>query len=507
MRQGPKLKVRLASDGSAWIQAQPSSLLESVIGNEIPYTERWRRFFGSSVTPSTIEDVIRSAELGWMRDLTDLIYESIFVDGNFGHAVGKRFRKLAAMTPRVISASGDGIDPDLADKYAAVVRQNLAWIPNLSDHIMQLNWGHCFGRSGLEKVWAENRAGALARLTVDRFVWVHPRRIAFGPYREMRLRDDTGFGGMGFEAVGTDMSQPGKFICYKPQLYNENPEREGFGPRALYWSLFKRMSWRERMALLEVFGRAWRIVERDPEYRGEVGPKELEAALAIAEDLGPDTPAVMPDGLKLRLEKPDANSGQIHRDVKSDADDEISKIVLGETRTSESKPNALGSSGDQVAQEEQGSVVQGDAAGISACLTEQFAADIILQNYGPGAVDHAPKISLVYEPTPSRTEQITQTEKVYSFGIPLLKSEVYEKSGFTCPTPEDEAKGNVIQKQAPPPMIPGGFGAPGADPGTDPGTDPADQASSKGAADGLDPLAARRMAKAFELALLSTSRR
>jgi phage gp29-like protein len=446
-RQG--IRLRFDAAGNQFVARQ--NLQESMFGGELPLTEQNRRYYGRSLTPEFIEQAVRSAELGYMRDLTDLQYETLAIDPHFTSAVGKRVRALASIKPNVIAASGDGIDPSKAKLYADVVRQQLAWIPNWRQQVRRLNWAQCHGRAALEKVWRENPAGSTVKWRIDSLNWIHPRRLSFGPERELRVRDDS-FAGGAFERRGLELRQiPFKFISFTPQQFNDYPEREGFGPRGMYFSFFKRFSWRERLILLEVFGKPWRIVYADD---AQVQVDTLDDAAVSADALGANATGVMPPGVKLQLETPDHNSGTIHKEVAAECNDEISKLVSGTTRTNDAKPGALGSAGDEVGQDEQSSVYAADGWDISDLLTEQLGADIIVLNFGAEALDHAPRIELKYEVTPTRGQEIERTAKVFGLGIPLKRSEVYERVGFAEPQPED-----LVVQQAPQPA--GGFGSPG----------------------------------------------
>lgn len=492
------IRLRFDQAGTQFVSRQ--SLQDSIYSGEIPLTEQNRRYFGRSLTPEYIEQSVRWAELGHMRDLTDLQYESMFIDPHFSAVVGKRMRAMASIKTQVIPASGMGIDGERAKLYAEVVRQQVAWIPNWKQQVRRLNWAQCHGRAALEKVWRENPAGSKVQWRIDCLNWIHPRRLSFGPERELRVRDDQ-FAGAGFERKGLDLRQlPFKFISFTPQQFNDYPEREGFGPRGLYFSFFKRFGWRERLILLEVFGKPWRIVYTDD---ANVQQETLDEAAISADAMGANATGVMPPGVKAEIESPDHSAGQIHKDVSAECNDEISKLVLGTTRTTDAKPGALGSSGDEVGQDEQSSVFAADGWDMSDLLTEQIAADIIVLNFGAEALDHAPRIELKYEVTASRGTEIERTTKVYGMGQPLKKSEFYERTGFTQPAPEDE----VVQQQAAPkqPMLPGlgdsglppvDGGAGGASPLGDGGEGIPDQDTFTAQA---DPLALARAARVLML--------
>ncbi len=467
-----RVRIKYTGDGKPWFDAADmfEGLQGSMLG-KIPLIEQYRRYFGSALTPNAIEGVVRQAQLGYMRDLTDLINETIFIDPHFGSVAGKRFRSLAGAKVRTVPASGDGIDPAKASMYADVVRQQIAWIPQFKQQILRLNWGHCHGRAALEKCWKLNPPGGKVRWRIDTLSWIHQRRLSFGPDRELRVRDNF-FQGLGFEAVGLALRDyPFKFISFTPQLFNEYPEREGFGPRALYYSFHKRMGQRWRMQLIEVFGKPWRIAYTENDA---VQVDAMQAAADTVDGLGDNSTAVLPPGVKIDTTQPDPRTGQNHRDIIQDADDQISKLVLGTTRTTDAKPSALGSGADDVGQDEQGSVVAADGWNISDVLTEQLAADIIVLNFGPEELDHCPRIEIAYELPKNRGVEADVAVKTLSIGIPLKEDEVYERTGWTKPQPGDR----VIRQTAP--AQPGGIGQSATPAQTANEVTPGDQGNDQG---------------------------
>lgn len=494
------LATKTAGDGSVWISR--SDLEREIFAGQVPETEQCRRYYGRALTPATIEAVARNAELGFMRDMTDLIGETLFIDPHFSSVVGKRFRSLAAMRPKVIPAEGDGIDAAFANELADGVRQQLAWLPTLPQCILQLNWGHCHGRAALEKVWVENRTGRI-QWRIDGLNWLHPRRLSFGPERELRVRDDLYAGG-GFERRGLALRDfPEKFIEFLPQLFNEYPEKEGFGPRGLYFSFFKRFGWRERMSLMEVYGKPWRIVFVQPDSTATVQKEQLDEAQASVDRLGANASARLPRGVDLKTEQPGKGAGEIHREVASECDDQISKLVLGQTRTTDAAADGLGGQQALVMQDEQLLVIAGDGWNLGPALTEGIAASWTRVNYGPEALAHCPSIVLEFQVPPDRKSETERTKVAISIGVPLKEDEVYEAIGFARPEPGDR----IVQQQEQ--TMPGPFGAETSAPAPQIGVMPGDAAadldgggSPLGAAateDGASPLAARARVRRLRL--------
>jgi phage gp29-like protein len=431
--------VRYGSDNEIWVRQ--GMLSDRWVETPNALLEQARQYYGRALNPETIERVIAMADCGFLRDLTDLQYEASRIDPTWSMCDKKRLRAVSTIKSKVVPATGDGIDPKIAAQYADVVRQQIAWIPNFRQVAIRLNWAHKHGRAAAEKVWRENPGGSDVKWRIDRINWIHPRRLALGPDRELRVRDDA-WTGLGFERRGLALRDyPYKFIGFLPQQYDEYPEREGYGPRALYFSFFKRFGTRERLILMEVFGRPWRIIEA---HEGAAPQKEsLDEAARNIDAAAANATGVAPPGTKIVLAQPAQGAGQVHRDVIQDCNDEIAKLILGEVRTSDAKPGAIGSQGEEVALTLQSEVKIEDALDCSDLLTEQFAVDVIALNFGTDKLDHCPAIELYYEQPTNRTEEIDRTEKAFSMGLPLKADEVYERIGFTKPAAGDE----IIQQQ------------------------------------------------------------
>lgn len=431
------IPVKYAGDGSGWIDQKV--LEENIFGTKIPESEEWRRYYGRAITPATIEQVIRLADFGYMRDLTDLEYETVFSDPHLASLLLKRFPALASCNYTVMPAKGPGLDPKRADFAAELVRNCLASIPNLKQNIVRLSWGHFYGRACLEKKWSfqpGSSSGAL-KWKIESLNWIHPRRLSFGPERELRLVD--GIYQMGyFQPVGFDLrSIAHKWLSFCPQLFNDYPEREGIGPKCLYFSYFKRFGVRERMILTELFGKPWRIVETEKDAIG-IGPEALDRAQEAADKLGASNSAAFDAGMHLRVAQPINGAGEVHKDVIAYSDDSLSKLVLGQTRTTDAKSGALGSSADATAANEQDLIIQSDGWNVSEALTEGLSKDIIELNMGAEWLAYAPQIVINTERPIPRAQQIDGTVKALGTGIKFKSVQVYERLGFDKPGDDDE---------------------------------------------------------------------
>lgn len=430
------------------------AMRKTLFASPIPQNELWRTYYGGNVDLLRIESALNGANVGNMRPLTDLSREILDRDPQLGSLALRRFGKLSTLRWAVSPAQGEGIDPKRALDYAQVVRQQLARIPNFRTRIKQLAYGQYDGRAALEKLWERNSRGGPVKWFVKALGWIHPRRLQFGPDREFRVVDSS-YSAAYFTPVGEALRDyPFKFIEFRSHLFCEYPEREGLGPRSLYWSFFKRFTWRERLVLLELFGKPWRIIEVDPLANPQ--PESLEAADLQIQALGGSQTARLPQGAKLNLLQPTDNAGRLHESTAKDVDDQMSKLWFGHTLTTDAKPQGLGGGGQaQTADDQQELVHQIDAGVISEALKEQLTDEIIVMNFGADALDHAPGFELVVDEETDPGVETDRLGKVLSTGLRVSLSEAYERTGWKPPE-EDEP---VLQMTAAPTQEGGGPGA------------------------------------------------
>lgn len=415
------------------------ALTQALFAKEIPMTELWRTYYGRHVDLNRIEQAIRGADVGMMRPLTDLTREMIDRDPHIGNLAQKRFRSLSALEWDVTPAQGPGVDAERARNMADLVRDQLNRIPNLRKRVFQLAWGLCDGRSLLEKFWEGPTYGAV-RWRLAGMGWIHPRRISFGPTREFRIVDglyQTSY----FPAVGEAVDQwPHKFVKFQAQLFCEYPEREGLGPRTLYWAFFKRFTQRERLILLELFGKPWRIIESEKDAPVPGDKEDIASVDQQIAALGGNNIARLPRGFKLNVQQPQGEvGGKTHKETIEDANAEISKLWVGQDTTSDAKPMGLGSKQSEIHQDEQRLILKGDAWDLSEVFEQDIVDSIVTLNAGEEALVYAPSFSLRADPDADPNSEIDRLGKAVQTGLPIALEEAYEISGFRQPR-DDEAR-------------------------------------------------------------------
>jgi len=425
--------------------------------------EARRLRLGRAISMDRIEVALQSAQQGNMQDLTDLSRETIDVDPHLAAVLQKRFGAVSTLPWEIRPASGVGIDKEKALFYAAVVREQIHMLSDFQQFLEQMAWALFDGRCAHEIHWRDvsqyqdNKFGPVRR-AINTLGWIHPRRLCFGPHRELQVVDESQHIGGTFAKVGLSLDPDNlyanklfrKFITWTPQRFGEYPEREGLAPRCLYWSFFKRFGQRERMILMELFGKPWRIIEVDED--SGAGDKDLESADEVADALGASYTARMPRGTHLKVEQPGDTAGMVHKDVIEEADSQISKLVLGQTATTDEVPAGINNPQALVMQSEQFMIRTRDAASLSGRVEYGLTDAIIAANYGEGEIDHAPHFVLRADLPPDRKTELERLQMAEKAGLEIALDEAYEVSGFRRPE-EDETVIRIGQP-SPHPLAP-----------------------------------------------------
>lgn len=412
-----------------------------------------RQQFGRAISPDVIDRALRMAYRGQMQPLTDISRETVDTDPHLGSVLNKRFGAVSSLPWEVIPASGPSIDPDRARYYAEVAREQLKSIRGFRRVLLQLAWALYDGRAAQEIQWVETPDSMRSpygsvNLSVVGCNWIHPRRLSFGPFRELRVMDEMMMYGGDFVRAGIELAKvPYKFIVWLPQLFGEYPEREGLAPRCLYWSFFKRYGARERMILMELFGKPWRIATIDEDFNGS--DDDLDSLDASLDALGASYTARLPRGVDVKVVQPGKTAGAVHEDVIKTSDDQISKLVLGQTATTDAAPAGMNNSTANVAQDEQLMILTRDAGELSERIEECLTDAIIAVNFGAEAVSHAPHFKLRSDLPVDRTKELGRVQAALTAGLSLARSEVYEVSGFRQPN-DDEPQIRMEQPPTPP---------------------------------------------------------
>ncbi len=420
----------------------------------------WRHRFGRSISMDGIEMAMRMAEYGAMQRITDLSRETIDMNPHLGTVLNKRFGAVSSLPYEVRPATGPDIDKGRAQFYADAVRQQISNLHGFRRLLKEMAWALYDGRAAEEITWrplngqSSSKHGRVSMVVKD-IDWIHPRRINFGPKRELRIYTGNttyagNFADIGISLDPDDMKREDnwrKFIQWSPSNFGEYAEREGLARRCLYYSFFKRYSDRERMILLELFGKPWRILEVPPD--ATMNLEDLISGDSIIDGLGNTYSARLPRGTKLNVVQPNKGSGTVHADISKDSDHQISKLVLGQVGTTDGVAAGMNSPQANVMQVEQHGILQSDAFDLAEIIERDFTDAFVEINFGWKWLTHAPKFVLRFDIPTDRKKEGERLDTALKAGLHIALQEAYSVTGFREPA-EDEAIIRIDQPPTPP---------------------------------------------------------
>lgn len=419
-------------------------------------SENHRPVTGINVSPSHVHTALINAGSGYMAPLADLLDETMMYEPTASSALSKRFATAALLARELVvtPAEGPGTDPELAEEAAAMVAENLRRLDTVSA-TKHLAWGLHHGRAGLEWHWTKRGGHAYP---YD-FGKIFPRRLSFGPERELRIVD-TWHAVADFTPQGFALRDaPGQLMGWSPSLFGVHPEVEGLGPRLLYWALFKRFNWRWRMQLTELFARGWRVLRRpfpaNPMDVDMADGEEVEQARAEVEALGQTNTVNLPGGMDLDIHFPDAVNFQAFAMTSDDVDKQIQRLVNWNTATDGDEGNRANGI---IAQAQQDLATMFDSYGLSRVWEQQLALPMCVLEYGQARAERVcPRVRIKAERERDVAKDLTNAQLLTQLGGRVSLAQLHERSGWREPEdgePYVISGGKIIDPSKPEPTEP-----------------------------------------------------
>lgn len=422
-------------------------MMETEIFTEILTSDRIRSFMdfvynvpGVPDDPSWIWQQIR-----WNPYLAMAVYEDIEEkDAMVGSALDTRKDGVLSRSRRVLHAD----DTVEAKQLAAFIEETL-------ENYIDVQAGERFGFDQVlfEALDAVGKGVSIGEIiygeAADRIfiraVRFKPQHLfAFGevgksPYSTstymypqtgpLRLRP-----GVSVDGIDPDMPLPeNKFLVhtYRPRYSN----RWGTPlDRKVFWpSWFKRASVKQWLRFLEKGPGSVVARYRDGASTDEQN-KALEAAQAINEEPAVALPAKF---LVEVMQHVRQAMGSAYREMVDDfCNNEIARVILGQTLTSRGSEGggsrALGEVHQQVRQEK----IEVDAKSLMMCVNTQIVWPLVLLNFGP--VRRPPVWVIDYDAQRDLETTANWLRKLWEMRVPISRKFVYKTFQLPAPTPGDE---------------------------------------------------------------------
>jgi phage gp29-like protein len=378
----------------------------------------WRDSVADTLTPQKLASIMKAADKGDVEAFLTLCEEMEERETHYASVLGTRKLGVSG-SPVVVDA------PDDSSGMKALtedVEQTIVKNPAFEGLVQDLMDGVAKGFSCVEIMWSRD---------VKRW---QPTAYEFRPQRHFvfdmntlntpRLRSELN------PIEGVELA-PFKWIVHKPKIRSGIPIRAGLARTVAVAYAAKRYTVADWLVFLDLFG----IPIRLGKYPFNMADKK-SALLSAIRQIGTDAAAVIPKEMEveiLQAGKTSGNGGTLFLQSAEYWDKQTSKVVLGQTMTTDD-----GSSLAQavIHQRTQIDIRKADARSVANTINRDLVIPFIVLNYGEQK--SYPTVRIQAE-EPEDTKSLMESTKVFvSLGGEVQMSEIRDRLGFS--EPEEGAK-------------------------------------------------------------------
>ncbi len=388
-------------------------------------------FLPEKLTPRQVLTILRSSlqgDLWQLWSLTALMLSSWPMLRKCSHELRSAVSKCNfAVHP--YCAEGEEPTESAKEKAALVKRamQSMRPQPSCTEEkgfrgmVYDMLDSFLLGLSVVELVWQEKNGELLPRAAS----WVHPRH--FGWTMDGGRLVLTGLDYKTF----IEMDERKFLVC---PFQSQSGSVLGAGmvrPIAWWWSamVFNR-EW--MLTAAQKFGQPFRHIT----YKQGLPQEEIARLEAAADDAGAAGWMITPEGTLVTVQMPHSlGTDNPSRTIKAEADKEVQMLFLGQTSTTEATPGKLG--GDDAKLEVRRERIEELASVVAEWLTQQFAAAVVLANYGTD--DEVPTVAPDFSEPLSAVDAAVMVKTLMETGLPFTAEEIFHL--LNMPVPE---KGDLV---------------------------------------------------------------
>jgi phage gp29-like protein len=339
----------------------------------------------------------------------------------YASVLGTRKRQVAQLDITVTAPPGD--DP-IDKQITAAVQDELVDSGLVAGALFDMLDAVGKGYSLTEIVWdIQGSHWGIASLE-----YVDPRFIRFDrPTRRIPLLRADNDGGIGLPLP------PYKFAWLQIKAKSGLPVRNGIvRPVAWAW-MFKNFALKDWVQFCEIYGIPFRVGKFAP------GASEADktALLQAVASVSSDAACIIPSNMQIDFQDAGGKGGSsadVHGALTDYLDKQISKIVLGQTGTTDSTPGKLG--GNQDATEVREDIERADSNAISVVINRDIVSSFCLLNYGPRP--KYPTIRVGRSEPKNAALMVDTAAKLVPLGLKVSQTDIRQAVGFDEPQPDDQ---------------------------------------------------------------------
>ena len=397
--------------------------------------------------PYRLATLLKGAEMGDVAPVLDLAeaMEEKFL--HYRSVLGTRKLQVSALPIQVEAASLSATDQRAADIAREVLESNMMR-GALFDVLDAIGKGY----SVSEIVWDQQTTD----WRPEKILWRRPQW--FVPDRvdgtTILLRGSPGDGPASLQidpmqAMRGNFATPlafGKYITHIHRSKSGIPIRGALSRPAAWAYLFQNFTVKSWAVFLEVYGHPLRVGK----YDNSASPQEKATLLRAVRSISTDAAAIIPANMSIEfIDPPSTTGGTIHQANLDWWNNQVSKLVLGQTGTSDTAAFV----GTADAHEHvRGDIRDDDGVQLASTLSRDLIRPLLMFNLGAGA--QLPKIT-IGEPESEDVTALCENVKTFvALGGRVSEAWLAGKIGVPEPSPDEP----LLTAPSPPPQIASGPG-------------------------------------------------
>lgn len=318
--------------------------------------------------PVRLANILRGAENGDATAYLELAEEMEEKYPHYLSVLGTRKRAVSQQSINVEAASDD--PEDEAD--AQLVRDWLARM-TLQGELFDILDAIGKGYSATEIVWELTPEAWLPKQLKYRF----PQFFEFDRVtgEELLLK-----GGMdGTSGLAQPLAEH-KFIVHVAKAKSGLPIRGGLARAVCWYYLFCNFGLKDWLVFLDVYGLPLRVGK----YANGTSEDDIRRLAQAVAQIGTDAGCVIPQSMVIEFITSGgaAANPEMFKTLCTHIDDQVSKVVLGQTSSADAKSGGLGTGQADLHGEVRKDIKTADSVDLSVTLTDQVAKPIVMFNRG-----------------------------------------------------------------------------------------------------------------------------
>lgn len=376
--------------------------------------DKYSEYPSEGLTPRKLARIFKAADDGDVRSQMEMYEEIEEKDLHIASQMGTRKMSVTGLDWEIQPASDEETDK----RVAKFISDQLEGLENFSDIMMDMLDAIGKGISISEITWGVSSEGYNI---IEDIEWVHPKKLIWDfQSDEMKICTREYPSGISFPE--------NKFVIHKYKARSGHTSRAGL-LRVIAWMyMFKNYDVKDWISFCEVFG----IPLRLGKYNSAASEDDKKALLEAIYSLGSDAAGIIPDTATIEfIESNKTSTVEIYEKFARYADEQISKVIVGQTLTADSGGGSYAQS--KTHNDVRHDLTVADAKSLASTIKRDIIRPLVLFNFGEDVP--IPTIQFDCGDEDNLKETVTIYDTLFKMGLKIPERHLYKK--FAIPKPED----------------------------------------------------------------------